>query len=102
MKTLKIKIVHHGVELRLKGLSFKALPVFSAVQRNLFINDEKLYQIDSSMETEGRTAQPKLLYVVKMLSEIHESIPFENLIITNLYFDATSEELMQLIIEKNK
>lgn len=99
-KTLFIEIIGEHLTLRMKGLSFKAIKEANDLKQDLCKSDisPNTFFIDCSYgKIDGKTAMPKLNYVVKILSELYDFIPFTKIAIKG-HYEVTGEQLLKLVI----
>ncbi len=98
-KTLTIRIGGFGhVGLRLKGLSFKALEN-TDIGHELIRGDSGDYELlGFSSKINPKTANIELNYLLGLLKELHDCIPFDKVKIVG-HYEVTGEQLYKLVTE---
>lgn len=102
MKTLTIDFTTgDDPGLRLKGLSFKK---FGFESQYVYRDDTftGLYRIDTSLRINGRTAKIEVDFLVNILAELYENLPFDRIKYEGHYslHAPTPEELLEKIKQK--
>lgn len=80
--------------LRMQGLSFKKADLYELCK------DETGFHISNDFHRSPRTAMIEKDYLIKILAELHENMPFDSIRIVG-HYEATGEELMNEIIKIN-
>jgi hypothetical protein len=95
METLTIDFFMGDPELRLKGLSLKALKGSNIWQRIYRDPDDGKIYIDSWHRINGRTAQIEVDFLAGVLIELNSIVPFDKIRIKGHYSE--SEKLLAAI-----
>ena len=98
MKTLIINFHIDPPELKLSGLSFKALKGTDA-GRLLFRDDCQCYALEYNHHLNRNTARIESSFLIARLKEIHSRIPFDKIKIEG-YYELTGDELIKKINEQ--
>jgi len=92
---LTIDFRYTDPEIKIKGISFKALKGLDIEQR-IYRGDSGEYCIDASFKINRKTAQIELSFLIKGLREIKSRIPFDK-INTIGHYEASAEQILNLI-----
>lgn len=93
MVTLIIHPLLYTTELKLKGLSIKAM---GQDGRHL-LKDESGYYLSNDMHLNNKTAMIELEYLVSFLKLVYKRVPFDRIKL-RCHYELTAEELMNRII----
>lgn len=96
MTTLIIDFFLQDPEIRIKGLSLKALNGSNIWQVIYKDPDDGRFRIDSHRRIDGRTAKIEEDYLVKILIELNTIIPF-NRIKTRNYYPISGDDLFKAV-----
>src|SRR5690606_16102498 len=96
MATLIIDFFLHDPQLRIKGLSLKALKGSNIWQRIYKDPDLGGFYIDTRFKINRKTAKIEEAYLIETLKELIQLIPFDKIKIKNRYH-LSGDEIMKLI-----